>query len=273
VIIALPGVPIEMQEMISKQLVPLLKNKFKTKLTNHYKNKTILTTGITESALFEKLGNIEEIVGTGNLAFLPSPSGVRLRIDVNGKSLSEINKKINVIENKIRQKAGEYIYGTEDDSLEEIMGKRLKKMRLTLSIAESCTGGLLSSKITDVSGSSEYFIGGIITYSNAAKIKQLGVKKSTIVRYGAVSEQTAKEMAENVRKKFKTDIGLSITGIAGPKGGTKDKPVGLVWIGYSDYRLTSSRKFLFGMNRAKNKLRAGTAALYILNSNLFHYIY
>lgn len=268
IITALPGVPFEMKEMINKEVIPYIRKNF-LKLTKlKLRSKTILTTGITESELFEKLGDISKLTGGEKLAFLPSASGVRLRIDVKGKTKYELSQKIKKIENNIKKKAGGFIYGEEDDRLEEIVGRMLIKRGLTLSTAESCTGGLLSSRITDVSGSSKYFLGGIISYSNKSKIDILKVKSTTIEKFGAVSEEIAKEMAENVRNILKSDIGISITGIAGPKGGSIYKPVGTVCIGYSDKHNTFSQIFSFGGNRERNKQRSSMAALIILYKQL-----
>jgi nicotinamide-nucleotide amidase len=268
IIIALPGVPFEMKEMIDKEVIPYIRKNF-LKLTGlKLRSKTILTTGITESELFEKLGDISKLTGGEKLAFLPSASGVRLRIDVKGKTKYELSQKIKKIENNIKKKAGGYIYGEEDDRLEEIVGRILIKRGLTLSTAESCTGGLLSSRITDVSGSSKYFLGGIISYSNKSKIDILKVKSTTIEKFGAVSVETAKEMALGIRKVFNSDIGISTTGIAGPTGGTKSKPVGLVWIGYSDEKNNYTKRFFFGNIRERTKIRASMMALEILRYNL-----
>ena len=144
------------------------------------------------------------------------------------------------------------------------IGEALKRNKLTLTVAESCTGGMLSSTIVAIPGSSEYYLGGVTSYANEAKVEVLGVKEKTLKEFGAVSEQTAKEMAEGARKRFNSDIAVSTTGIAGPAGGSEEKPVGLVWIGYSDKNKTYANKFNFGNNRERNILRATTKALEIL---------
>lgn len=272
IVIALPGVPFEMKAMITDSVLPMLTEKFADKLDYVLKSRTILTTGIGESTLAELIGDVKSIIGEDKLAFLPTLYGVRLRIDVKRSSKEKVEERLNVIENSLRKKIEKYIFGTDDDLLEQKSGELLLFNKLTLSVAESCTGGLLSSKITDISGSSEYFKGGICTYSNESKINLLKVNKETIDKFGAVSEETALEMAKNVREKFGSDIGLSTTGIAGPTGGTEDKPVGLVWIGYSDGKKTFARKFLFGNNRERTKIRSAYQALAILSkeiSNLF----
>ncbi|MBP9095270.1 MAG: nicotinamide-nucleotide amidohydrolase family protein, partial [Ignavibacteria bacterium] len=223
---------------------------------------------VGESVLNEMMGDVHSIIKNDKLAFLPSIEGVRLRINVEAESEEKAEERISEIENQIREKIGEHIFGIGEEILEEITGKMLSEKNLSISIAESCTGGLLSSRITDVSGSSSYFVGGVVAYSNEFKIKFLDVKEETLREFGAVSEETAKQMAEGVRKHFNTDIGISITGIAGPGGGTDKKPVGLVYIGYSDKNITFASKFLFGNFRERNKKRAAQMALEILRKAL-----
>ncbi|MBN8569906.1 MAG: competence/damage-inducible protein A [Ignavibacteria bacterium] len=268
VFIALPGVPYEMKAMINDIVVPMLKEKFMKNLDYVLKQKTLLTTGIGESVLNEMMGDVHSIIKNDKLAFLPSIEGVRLRINVKAESEEKAEERISEIENQIREKIGEHIFGMGDEILEEITGKMLTEKNLSISTAESCTGGMLSSRITDVSGSSSYFAGGVVAYSNEFKIKFLDVKEETLREFGAVSEETAKQMAEGVRKHFNTDIGISTTGIAGPGGGTDKKPVGLVYIGYSDKNTTFASKFLFGNFRERNKKRAAQMALEILRKAL-----
>ncbi|MBS1516191.1 MAG: competence/damage-inducible protein A [Bacteroidetes bacterium] len=268
VFVALPGVPYEMKAMMEESVVPMLKEKFLSNLDYVLKQKTLLTTGVGESVLNEMIGDVLSIIKNDKLAFLPSIEGVRLRINVKSDTEENADKRVSEIENQIREKIGEYIFGTGNDILEEITGKLLTQKKLTLAAAESCTGGLLSSRITDVSGSSAYFLGGIVSYANEAKIEFLDIKEDTLKNYGAVSEQTAIEMAENVRKNFNSDIGISTTGIAGPTGGTAEKPVGLVYIGYSDREKTYAKQFLFSAFRERNKKRAAQEALEILRKEL-----
>ena len=268
IIIALPGVPFEMKAMIDKFVLLMLKEKFTSKINYVLKSRSLLTTGISESGLHELIGDVNGFIGDSKLAFLPSPKGVRLRIDVKANDEDTADKKISEIEEAINKKAGKYIYGTDDDLLEKIVGDLLLKKGITLAVAESCTGGLLSSRITDISGSSQYYAGGVCSYSNDVKTKVLKVNKDTIEKHGAVSEETALEMANGIRNIMKTDIGISITGIAGPSGGTDEKSVGLVWIGYSDKTKTFARKFMFGSIRERNKIRAAQVAFQILRYEL-----
>jgi len=268
IVVALPGVPFEMVAMMNESILPMLLEKFKNKIDYVLKSRSLLTTGISESGLYELIGNIDEFIGNNKLAFLPSPKGVRLRIDVQSENEASAKEKISKVERELKKRAGEYIYGADADLLEEIIGELLVKKNLTLSTAESCTGGLLSSRITDVSGSSRYYLGGVCSYSNDIKMKVLNVKEETIIKYGAVSEQTAREMANGVRNILKSDIGLSITGIAGPTGGTDEKPVGLIWVGYSDKDKTYGGKFMLGNIRERNKIRSVQIALEILREEL-----
>jgi nicotinamide-nucleotide amidase len=270
IIIALPGVPYEMKPMIENDVLPRLKKIFKENLNYVLKQKTLLTTGITESGLFEKFGDIKDYIQENKLAFLPSAEGVRIRINVIAASEKEAEERIAKIENKIRSIAGDYIFGIDKDTLEGVIGKILIEKKLTLSVAESCTGGRLSSRVVNIPGSSEYYMGGVCTYSNKEKVKILKVKEQTLKNYGAVSEETACEMALGVRELMETGIGISTTGIAGPDGGSKEKPVGLVWIGYSDKNKTYAKKFLFGNDRERNIVRASQMALEILRRELLN---
>jgi len=268
IVISLPGVPFEMKTMMENSVIPLLREKMTGKIDLIIKSKTLLTTGVGESILSEKLGDINELTKGEKLAFLPSVNGVRLRIDVKGITDEEAIEKLKEIETNIRSRIGEYIYGVNNEILEKIVGDLLISQNMTISTAESCTAGLLGAKITSIPGSSKYFTGGIISYSNEIKSGILQVKSETLDTYGAVSEQTAIEMANNIRLFFKTDIGISITGIAGPDGGTEEKPVGLVYIGFSDKNKTFAKKFLFGDNRERNRERAVVASLNLVREEL-----
>lgn len=264
IIVSLPGVPYEMIAMMEEFVLPKLGEIFKDKIDYVLKYRTILTTGIGESTLFEKLGDLNDILNGGKLAYLPSAAGVRLRVQVKEKNSDDADRLLDEAEKFIREKAGDFVFGIGDERLEMKIGEALKRNKLTLTVAESCTGGMLSSTIVAIPGSSEYYLGGVTSYANEAKVEVLGVKEKTLKEFGAVSEQTAKEMAEGARKRFNSDIAVSTTGIAGPAGGSEEKPVGLVWIGYSDKNKTYANKFNFGNNRERNILRATTKALEIL---------
>lgn len=266
---ALPGVPAEMKYITSNSLLPLLKKKTAGKKLKVIKYITLHTIGITESSLFEKIGDISEIESKRRdlkikIAFLPANFEVRIRITVFAKNNKLAEKGLEFAVKKIKTKAGQYIYSYDESPIEKVIGALLIKKGLTLSIAESCTGGLIASRITDVSGSSGYFLDSITAYSDKAKIKLLGVKENTLKKYGAVSRQTAIEMAEGVRKISGADIGLSSTGIAGPSGATKQKPVGLVWLGYSDKNNSFAKEFYFTKDRLRNKEIMSKMALELL---------
>lgn len=255
---ALPGVPLEMKWMLENEVLPILRSK---KSDGFIIRRTLKTTGIAESAIYEKIEELIDPKGDVKIAFLPSYLGVDVRLATSLKQKSEAETKIEELEKKIREILGTYIYGTDDQTLEEVVGKLLSDKERTIAVAESCTGGLIGAKFTNISGSSKYFERGVVTYSNQAKIELLGVPQEIIDQYGAVSEQTATLMAEGVRKLAKTDYGLSSTGIAGPTGGTPEKPVGLVYIGFASENESFAQKFQFGGDRITNRERAAQAAL------------
>jgi len=177
-----------------------------------------------------------------------------------GEDISD-EEKFQNFQRLLQEKIGEYIYARENRELEEVVGKLLCDKGLTIAVAESLTGGLVQDKITNVSGSSTYFMGGAVAYSNESKMKFLGVKENSLREYGAVSAEVAREMAQGVRECFNTDIGVSTTGIAGPTGATPTKPIGLVYIGLATSKSIFARKFQFGTDRLINKQRAAQAAL------------
>lgn len=267
IFIFIPGVPYEMKSMVVDFIVPEL-SKITSKSDFIIKRLILQTTGIPESVLFERLGDIEELIKGAELAFLPSPSGVKLRITVTSDSEENANNRLLEIEQKIRGKVGRYIFGRGEEKLEEVIGKLLKERGLTVATAESCTGGNISSQITNISGSSKYFERGVVSYSNAAKIELLKVDQNIILEFGAVSEEVAKQMAQGIRTISGSSIGLSVTGILGPTGSTPDKPVGLVYIGYCDDKICIAKKFMFGEDRIINKKRTTQAALEMLRRNL-----
>lgn len=267
VFISLPGVPFEMKEMMNGYIIPRLTDEKLSKDSNRI-TKSLLTTGIPESYIFERLGDINELLNGSVMAFLPNQFGVRLRITVDGDSHEIVQDKLSSIEQKIRAKVGQFIYGIENDSLEEIVGKLLVERDLKIAVAESCTGGLISARLTNVAGSSSYFERGLITYSNGAKVEHLKIDENMIDQYGAVSMEVARLMAEGVKAVSSTDIGLAVTGIMGPGGATFNKPVGLVYIGYCDNHICTAREFRFGDDRILNKDRTSQAALDMLRRKL-----
>lgn len=267
IFISMPGVPQEMIGMMEDFVIPKLVEMIESK-TKVVIKKNLLTTGIPESNLFLALGDLDEILEGAKLAFLPNQYGVKMRITVTADSKEEADEKLFLIEQRIRLKVGRYIYGKENETLEEVVAKLLSDRGLTIATAESCTGGLIASRLTNISGSSKYFLRGFITYSNAAKVENLKVNEDTIQKYGAVSLEVVRQMAEGVKAVSGTDIGLAVTGILGPTGGTIEKPVGLVYIGLCDDKICTAKKYQFGDNRLLNKDRVSQATLEMLRRYL-----
>lgn len=259
----MPGVPYEMKGMMENTILPELKKYIQSKGV-FYNQKILYTTGIPESALYTKLQDLRELFEEVKVAFLPSQFGVKIRLSMRSDDENLNLKKIKFVEDKIRERVDEYIYSDENLSIEEVIGKILTERKLKLAVAESCTGGLICNRITNISGSSNYFERGIVCYSNESKIQILGVNPETIQKYGAVSEQTAIEMARGVRNISGADIGISTTGIMGPTGATETKPVGLVYVGYSDSQREFAKQYNFADNRVRNKERSSQAALALL---------
>ncbi|MBM4170225.1 MAG: competence/damage-inducible protein A [Ignavibacteria bacterium] len=264
----LPGVPYEMKGMMDSFVIPELLKKNEGTVIAH---RTLKTTGIAESLLAHRLGPPEDLfkgISGLSLAYLPNPLGVRLRITARARLHEDANRALSNAEKKLRAVAEKYIYGVDHEELEDVVGSMLVERGLRLAVAESCTGGLIADRITDASGSSRYFERGLVTYSNESKRFELGVPATLLDRHGAVSREVAEAMAFGVRTKCNTDIGLSTTGIAGPTGGTQEKPVGLIWIGYSDAAETLALRFDFGSDRRRFKERAAQAALELLRRRL-----
>ena len=257
----LPGVPREMKAMMESTVLPWIADQSAGGLTV----RTIRTTGIMESGLAEKIGDIVDALADEiKIAFLPQFTGVDIRVSSTDKDA--VDQKVY----EINVQAGKYIYGYDNDQLEEKVGQLLNANNLSISTAESCTGGLVGHRLTNVSGSSDYYLGGIVSYSNSVKENNLGVAIETLNKHGAVSYETAIEMAENVRSKLDSDLGLAITGIAGPRGGTDEKPVGLTYIALADGKDTMVKEFRFLTERILNKNASCQAALnmvrlYLLN--------
>jgi nicotinamide-nucleotide amidase len=270
-VIVLPGVPAEMKAILNYSGFDIIRSLIIEKADNIVVYKTIKTARIFESSLADLIGEPELFLNGGSLAFLPSGQGVRLRIGAIGNDFHEANFKLDVMQKYIEDRAGKYVIGYGNENPASYAGNLMKIGNLTVSVAESCTGGMLGEMLTEISGSSQYFLGGIIVYSNTAKIKQLDVNSETIEVHGAVSEQTAFELAQNVRIKFNSDFGISITGIAGPDGGTPEKPVGTVWIGISNKINTITKKYIFGEDRQLNRERASTTALLLLIDSIKNY--
>ena len=248
--ISMPGVPYEMKGLMTLSILPELQKHFKTPVIFH---KVIRTIGIGESTLAEMIDVWEDSLPNNiKLAYLPSMGSVRLRLTGFGEDLELVEKQVEEQYKMVFPTINKFVYGYGSEELEEAVGKLLIKNNQTVSVAESCTGGYLGHLFTKVSGSSAYFMGGILSYDNSVKINQLGVKSETINTYGAVSEQTVIEMSENVRKLMGTTYGLATSGIAGPNGGTPDKPVGTIWIAVATEKETITKKLTLGGFREQN---------------------
>lgn len=266
VFVSMPGVPHEMKRMMKDIVLPKLKTTFKTPTIHH---KVIRTAGIGESFLAEKIQDWENALPAHvKLAYLPSLGEVKLRLTSYGDSLSDLQKESEALTEKLTDRVGHFIYGYGEDPLEVVVGNLLKEKNLTLAVAESCTGGYLSHLITSVPGSSQYFLGSMIPYAYEIKMRQLGVRPETLEKFGAVSEETIKEMANLVRAKFNTDIGVATSGVAGPGGATAEKPVGTVWIAYSDKHQTVTRKLQLSKDRLINIKVASIGVLNLIRLSL-----
>jgi nicotinamide-nucleotide amidase len=250
----MPGVPGEMHNMVKNYILP---NYFKT--TPEENIITIKTAGIMESHLAEKVnGLMEKYSNSFRFAFLPHYSGVSFRINKLNKNENLLNVK-----DEFYSAMLPYAYGINNDTLEEVLGLKLIEQKLTIATAESCTGGLISKRLTDIAGSSEYFLGSVTAYSNQLKTSLLDVPMDIINTHGAVSEETALKMANGVRAKTGADIGMSTTGISGPGGGTKNKPVGLVYIGVVTPEKSILKKYNFNFGRNIHREMTTTATLNI----------
>ncbi|MEJ7643485.1 MAG: competence/damage-inducible protein A [Chryseolinea sp.] len=266
VIISMPGVPHEMKKMMQEIVVPKLLKTFKTPVIHHH---VIRTVGIGESFLAEKIAEWENSLPPNiKLAYLPSLGEVKLRLTSTGDSLEKLAAEAEVLTEKLKTRVGQFIYGYGTDPLEVAVGKILLEKNATLAIAESCTGGYLSHLITSVPGSSAYFLGSIIPYSYEIKMRHLGVKPETLEQFGAVSEETIREMANLVRAKFNATIGVATSGVAGPGGATAEKPVGTVWIAYSDKQQTVTRKLQLSTDRSLNIKMASVAVLNLIRTSI-----
>ena len=268
IFMSMPGVPHEMKKMMTEQVIPKLLKTFQVPVIYH---KLIQTIGQGESFLAEKISDWEASLPNHiKLAYLPSLGGVKLRLTCFGENLLALEKEADALIEKLKEHIGPFIFGYGSDPIEVVIGNTLREKKLTLAIAESCTGGYLSHLITSIPGSSDYFLGSMIPYAYEIKMRQLGVKPETLEQYGAVSEPTIIEMANLVRAKFNTDIGVATSGIAGPGGATDDKPVGTVWIAYSDRHHTVTKKLQLSKDRMINIKLASTSVLNLIRTSLPH---
>lgn len=259
IFINLPGPPKELQNMFEKQVVPLLIEKFG--MQGIIYSRTLKCFGIGESTIAEKLYDLIKNQSNPSIALYARDGEILIRLTAKAETKEQADKLIDKLATEFFERIPE-IYGENADTLSSNLGILLRKKNLTISLAESCTSGLTSSLLTDTSGSSSYFLGSVVTYSNEAKINLINVDKNTLIAVGAVSHEVAEQMAEGVKNKFATDIGIGITGIAGPDGGTEEKPVGTVYIAIALKNNTTVYKHLFSGERTDIKLRSAKMALF-----------
>lgn len=259
VIVNLPGPPSELKDMFTRSLVPYLHEKygFQSVIVSRVLN----TFGIGESLLEEKIKDLILTQSNPTLALLARKDEVIIRVTAKADTKDAAYNLIAERETEIRHRVGQFIFAVDDGDMEDVVGKMLVEKNLKIACAESCTGGHVTSRLTDVAGSSRYVYGSVVSYTDEVKISELGVPKKILEKHGAVSEETAIAMAQGIVNKFKTDIGLSITGIAGPGGGTAEKPVGLVYIAVTGKLGTKVYKNQFGGTRKYIKHRTSQAAL------------
>lgn len=260
-IISMPGVPYEMKYIMEHGVLPMLKAEQKRVILH----KTIQTAGIGETRLADLVSDLEdELPDNIEFAYLPGLGKVRFRISVSGVDSVKVEEELQTYQDKTSERFGKYVVGYDDDSLSSRVGQLLKEKNMMLGLAESCTGGSVASMITSVAGSSAYFEGGIVSYTNKMKKEILGVKKETLLAHGAVSEEVVREMVEGTVQLLGVDVAISISGIAGPSGGTPDKPVGTVWLCVGNKEKQETKKLNLLKDRSKNIEYSSYAALNLL---------
>lgn len=266
VVVSLPGVPFEMEHLMDDEVIPRLKARFELKSIVHL---TLITRGIPESILAERISEWEDALPNYmHLAYLPAPNVVRLRLSAYDVDEQEAHSAMNLEFEKLRAIIGDNIVGMEGATLEERVHEILTARSLKLAVAESCTGGTIASKFTAIAGASQYFMAGVVSYSNASKRDILGVSQDSLNRYGAVSEQVAREMAEGVRRIAGADYAIATTGIAGPTGGSDEKPVGTVWMAVATPTKTIAIMRNSGTDRGQIISRASAYAIELLYNEL-----
>ncbi len=266
VLVVLPGVPHELQTLMRDVVLPRLEQLPGRPVVWQ---QTLVTAGIGESDLQQRLNGVEALLDDAvRLAYLPDPYGVRLRLTVQAPSDEQARQRMEKLVQFIQERIGSALVGRDAETLEVVVGQLLRRLNATVAVAESCTGGHLADCLTNVSGASAYFRGSVVAYDNTVKIDVLGVEPEVLAREGAVSEAVAVQMARGVRERLGAHFALSTTGIAGPTGGTPDKPVGTVWIGLADAHTAFARRYYLPGERRRFKQRATAAALDLLRRHL-----
>lgn len=259
VVVSMPGVPYEMKYLMEHEVMPALIAQF-TMQPSVYK--TIQTAGTGESVIADRISSVTDALPDNfKVAFLPNLGKVRVRLGAYGDDVEALKSEVEARVADVVAQIPELVFGYDADSLEGVLGDVLKSKGLKLATAESCTGGYLGHRITGVSGSSAYYLGGVIAYANAVKVDKLGVPETTIEKHGAVSEEVVVEMAKGAISRYKSDIGIGISGIAGPTGGTEEKPVGTIWLAIGNNKNTITYKLQLGKDRLKNIEYMGNFAL------------
>ncbi|NJC27723.1 competence/damage-inducible protein A [Neolewinella antarctica] len=251
IVVSMPGVPYEMRYLVKHEVLPRLRERFAA--DDKTRSLTILTAGAGESTIAEQIASVEDSLPEHmSLAYLPNLGTVRLRLTIRGDDEDKMQAEIREYRDKIEQIIGDLVFGYGEEDIAGAVGRRLLERKQTLVTAESCTGGTMASMLTGNAGSSAYFLGGAVTYSNALKNALLGVQLSTIEEFGAVSEQTVREMAEGARKNLRADYAIAASGIAGPDGGTEEKPVGTIWLAVAGPDGTQTKLLRAGKDRKRN---------------------
>ena len=251
VIIAMPGVPFEMMSIMEDEALPRIRERFFSDAIVH---RTTVTAGEGESFIADKIQDLEEALPRHiKLAYLPDAGMVRLRLTGRGKDREGLTKELTIRQEEIAARLGNIVIALEDLPMERVLGDLIRDKKLTIGLAESCTGGFIGHLITQVSGSSEYFNGSIVSYSNEVKQNVLGIKEETISEYGAVSEQTVSEMAKGALRVLGADYTLAVSGVLGPNGGTERVPVGTVWMAVANKNIVKTKQFRFFYDRLRNK--------------------
>jgi nicotinamide-nucleotide amidase len=261
----LPGVPLEMRRLLEHEVMPRLRGRGGATVI---RSLLVRTSGIAESTLAERMGDVESQIAPITLAYLPGVEGVDLRLSAWGLASEEADHRLRSAADLLRSRAGQHVYGEGEADLAELVLEAAREQQLTIVVAESCTGGLVGERLTEIPGSSDVFLGGAIAYANRLKVELLGVPEMVLQQHGAVSEQVAQAMAEGAIHRFGADAAVSVTGIAGPGGGTKEKPVGTVWFGCTFRGVVQTKRAVFVGSRHEVRARAAQAALLMLYRRL-----
>lgn len=270
-LLAMPGVPHEMKHIMEQGGLQRIASSFNTVPVYH---RTLLTTGAGESFLAEKIKDFEDSLDNENMsmAYLPSPGLVRIRLTALGDNKLDIQQKVDRKASELKKRLNEYVFGEDNEKLEEVVGQMLRDGKLKVATAESCTGGYIAHLLTSVPGSSDYYEGSLITYSYDIKTTALDVDRKIIEEKGAVSEEVVKSMAAGLKNRFNVDYAIAVSGIAGPEGGIPDKPVGTVWMALANNSEIKTQKFLFSHDRMGNIRRTAIAALNWLRKDILENI-